>query len=173
MKKPPKTNAVRLLETHGIPHELLSYDFESGGSIAEHAAEKLGLGSPAVFKTLVVRGDKTGAFFAVVSGHRVLDLKKLASCSGNKRVELVAVKEVEPLTGYVRGGVTAIGSKKRFPVLVDELMTRQTKISVSAGRPGLQMLLAPSDYLRLTEATLGDISSPKLPGEMELEAESG
>ncbi len=173
MKKPTKTNAVRLLESQEVAYELRSYAFDPDDMVAERVAVKLGLSASAVFKTLVARGDKTGVVFAVVGADSVVDLKRLAQLSGNKRVELVPLEEVEPLTGYVRGGVTALGAKKSFPVFADERMRKEPRISVSAGRRGLQMLLAPADYLRVTSAVAGDISRRKASDEMEVEVDSG
>lgn len=170
--KPAKTNAVRLLERHGIAHDLVTYAVDPEDLLAEHVAQKIGLPAQAVFKTLVARGDKTGALFAVVAADSILDLKRLAQVSGNKRVELVPLKEVEPLTGYIRGGVTALGAKKSFPVFVDERMSQVQKVSVSAGRRGLQMLLAPADYIRVTGAVTGDICRLETPEEMEPGSES-
>lgn len=172
MKKPAKTNAVRLLETKRIEHELVSYEVDPDNLVAEHVASKIGLPPEAVYKTLLARGDRTGPIFAVVAADSILDLKALASLSANKRVELVPLKEVEPLTGYVRGGVTALGAKKAFPVFADLRLLEQPRISVSAGRRGLQMLLGPADYVRVTGATTGEISRLKTPGEMASDSES-
>lgn len=111
-----------------------------------------------VYKTLVGRGDKTGVLFAVLAANSELDLKALARLSGDRRVELVALKEVQPLTGYIRGGVTALGAKKDYPVFVDELFEVCDRVAVSAGVRGTQVLLRPADYLRATGAVVGPIA---------------
>ncbi len=128
---------------------------------AETVASKIGLPAEQVFKTLVSRGDRTGVLLAVVPGDAELDLKALARLSGDRRVELVPLREVQPLTGYVRGGVTALACKKEYPVLADETLELFDRISVSSGLRGLQILLAPADYLRAVRATLGAISKGK------------
>ena len=114
-----KTNAVRLLENLEIQYELLNYEVDINDLSAESTAEKLGLPPEQVFKTLVARGDRQGVCFAVIPGNTALDLKALAKLSENRKIELVSLKEVQPLTGYIRGGVTAIASKKDYPVFVD------------------------------------------------------
>jgi Cys-tRNA(Pro)/Cys-tRNA(Cys) deacylase len=156
-----KTNAVRLLETLGIPHELRSYDVDPDDLSAETVARKVGLPAEQTWKTLVVRGDHHGVCLAVIAGTSELDLKALARATGDSRVEMVPLKEVQPLTGYVRGGVTAFGCKKDFPVVVDELMELFELVSVSAGVRGTQILLAPSDYLRATRARVVSIARDK------------
>jgi Cys-tRNA(Pro)/Cys-tRNA(Cys) deacylase len=156
-----KTNAVRLLETLGIPHELRSYDVDPDDLSAETVAHKVGLPAEQTWKTLVVRGDRHGVCLAVIAGTGELDLKALARATGDSRVEMVPLKEVQPLTGYVRGGVTAFGCKKDFPVVVDELMELFELVSVSAGVRGMQILLAPSDYLRATRARVFPIARDK------------
>jgi Cys-tRNA(Pro)/Cys-tRNA(Cys) deacylase len=156
-----KTNAVRLLETLGIPHELRSYDVDPDDLSAETVARKVGLPAEQTWKTLVVRGDHHGVCLAVIAGTSELDLKALARATGDSRVEMVPLKEVQPLTGYVRGGVTAFGCKKDFPVVVDELMELFELVSVSAGVRGTQILLAPSDYLRATRARVMPIARDK------------
>lgn len=172
MSKPQKTNAVRKLEALGIRHELVSYAVDPDDLAAEHVAQKIGMPPASVYKTLLVRGDRSGPLFAVVSADSVLDLKRLAALSGDKRVELVPLSEVEPLTGYVRGGVTVLGARKSFPVYADLRIRTSARISVSAGRRGLQMLLAPEDYLTATRAQVGDIARRRSPGEVELDGES-
>ena len=128
---------------------------------AETVARKVGLPAEQVFKTLVARGDRTGVLLAVVPGDAELDLKALARLSGDRRVELVPLREVQPLTGYVRGGVTALACKKDYPVFADETLELFDSISVSSGLRGLQILLAPADYLRAVRATLGAIAKGK------------
>jgi Cys-tRNA(Pro)/Cys-tRNA(Cys) deacylase len=154
-----KTNAVRLLEEMGVRYELRAYDVDPDDLTAEAVADKVGLPAGQVFKTLVARGDRHGVCFAVVPGDRRLDLKALAKLTGDRKVETVPLKEVQPLTGYVRGGVTAPGAKKAYPVYVDETIERFDVVSVSAGRRGLQILLAPADYLRATGARPGPIAA--------------
>ena len=113
------------------------------------------------FKTLLARGDRNGPSFAVVPGNFELDHKALAKLSGDRKVELVSLKEVQPLTGYIRGGVTVLGAKKDYPVYADETIELWDVISISAGARGTQILLAPADYLRITNATVGEIARPK------------
>jgi Cys-tRNA(Pro)/Cys-tRNA(Cys) deacylase len=152
-----KTNAVRLLEEMGIAHELRAYEVDPDDLTAQTVAAKVGLPAEQVFKTLVARGDRHGICFAVVPGNCRLDLKALAKLTGDRKVETVPLKEVQPLTGYVRGGVTVPGAKKAYPVYVDELIELFEVASVSAGMRGLQILLAPAHYLRATGARLGPI----------------
>ncbi len=128
-----KTNAARLLDKLGILYQILSYDVDPDDLAAESTAHKVGLLPEQVFKTLVVRGDITGICFAVVPGNAQLDLKALARISGNRKVETVALKEVQPLTGYIRGGVTALASKKDYPVYLNETATLFEQITVSGG----------------------------------------
>ena len=153
-----KTNAMRALDTLGIPYEIREYDFDPDDLSAEKVAEKIGLPPDQVFKTLVARGDRHGVLLAVVAANAELDFKALARLSDNKTVEMVSLKEVQPLTGYIRGGVTALAGKRDFPVFVDELMQLFDVVAVSAGVRGQQMLLAPDDYVRATRATVGPIS---------------
>jgi len=152
-----KTNAVRILESLGVAYELRAYEVDPEDLSAETVARKIGLPLAQVFKTLVVRGDRQGLCLAVVAGDSELDLKALAALRGDRKVEPVALKEVQPLTGYIRGGVTALGAKKAYPVFLDVSATAFAVIAVSAGMRGLQTLLAPADYVRATGATLGAI----------------
>jgi Cys-tRNA(Pro)/Cys-tRNA(Cys) deacylase len=156
-----KTNAVRLLESLGIAHELRHYEVDPEHLEAEVVAEKIGLPAEQVFKTLVARGDLNGVCFGVVPGDMHLDGKALARLSGDRRVEVVSLKEVQPLTGYIRGGVTALAAKREYPVYVDETIELFDVIAVSAGVRGTQVLLAPADYLRATGATAGPIAKLK------------
>lgn len=158
---PAKTNAVRLLERAGVPHELLEYEVDPDDLAAESVAAKVGLPAEQVFKTLVTRGDRSGICFAVIPGDAALDLKALARATGDRKVETVSLKEVQPLTGYIRGGVTALAAKKDYPVYLDELATLHDRITVSSGRRGCQILLGPADYARATNATIVPISRPK------------
>jgi Cys-tRNA(Pro)/Cys-tRNA(Cys) deacylase len=154
-----KTNAVRLLEEMGIAYELRPYEVDPDDLTAQTVADKIGLPAEQVFKTLVVRGDRHGVCFAVVPGNGRLDLKALAKLSGDRKMETVPLKEVQPLTGYVRGGVTVLGAKKAYPLYVDETIELFDVVSVSAGMRGLQILLAPADYLGATGARLGPIAT--------------
>ena len=154
-----KTNAVRLLERLGIPFELREYEVDPDDLAAETVARKVGMPAEQVFKTLVVRGDRHGVCFAVVPGNCRLDLKALAKLTGDRKAETVPLKEVQPLTGYVRGGVTVLGAKKAYPVYVDETIELFEVVSVSAGMRGLQILLAPAEYLRATGGRLGPIAA--------------
>ncbi|WP_068815890.1 Cys-tRNA(Pro) deacylase [Phormidesmis priestleyi] len=156
-----KTNAVRVLDNLGIAYELRDYDINPDDLAAETVAAKIGFPPEQVFKTLVVRGDRTGILLAVIPGNTQLDLKALAQVSGDRKVETVSLKEVQPLTGYIRGGVTALACKKDYPIFVDELIEIFEVISISAGVRGTQILLAPADYLRAVKGTVGMISQDK------------
>jgi Cys-tRNA(Pro)/Cys-tRNA(Cys) deacylase len=156
-----KTNAARLLDSLGIPYELREYEVDPDDLAAESVARKVGLPPEQVFKTLVARGDKHGVCFAVVPGDQQLDLKALAQLSGDKKIETVPLKEVQPLTGYIRGGVTALAARKSYPVYADETLELFDLISISAGIRGAQLLLAPADYLRATSAAVGAIAKAK------------
>ena len=156
-----KTNAARLLDSLGIPYELRDYEVDPDDLAAESVARKIGLPPEQVFKTLVARGDRTGVLLAVVPGDAELDLKALARLSGDRKAEVVPLREVQPLTGYVRGGVTALAGRKDYPVFVDETIELFDVISVSAGARGTQILLAPADYLRATRAKAGAIAKDK------------
>jgi Cys-tRNA(Pro)/Cys-tRNA(Cys) deacylase len=156
-----KTNAVRLVDSLGISYEIREYEVDSDDLAAESVARKVGLPAEQVFKTLVARGDKHGVCFAVVPGDQQLDLKALAQLTRDKKIDTVALKEVQPLTGYIRGGVTALAAKKSYPVFADETLELFEVISVSAGVRGAQILLSPADYIRATAAKLGAISRVK------------
>ena len=156
-----KTNAVRLLERLGVPFELREYEVDPDDLAAETVARKVGLPPEQVFKTLVVKGDKHGVCLAVVPGDCELDLKALAKATGDKKTDTVPLKEVEPLTGYVRGGVTALVCKKAFPVFLDETAHHFDVISISAGLRGLQVLISPEDYIRAVDATVVAIAKDK------------
>ncbi len=153
-KKPEsvKTNAARLLEGAGVRFELREYPVDENDLSAPHVAEVIGMPPEQVFKTLVARGDRTGVLLACIPGDRELDLKALAAASGNKKVELVPLKEVLGLTGYIRGGVSPVGTRKPYPVYLDETAQLWDVISVSAGLRGVQMLVPPGDLARLVEA---------------------
>jgi Cys-tRNA(Pro)/Cys-tRNA(Cys) deacylase len=156
-----KTNAARLLDQLGIHYELREYDVDPDDLAAEIVAAKIGLPPEQVFKTLIARGERNGVCMAVVPGDQELNLKALANAAKERKVELVSVKELQALTGYIRGGVTALAAKREFPVYVDETVQLFDVISISAGVRGLQMLLAPSDYLRATKGIMADLSQPK------------
>ena len=156
-----KTNAVRLLDSLGVPYELCEYGVDPDDLAAESVAAKIGLPPEQVFKTLLASGDRNGPCFAVIPGNYELDLKALAKLSGDRKVELVPLKQVQPLTGYIRGGVTVLGAKKAFPVFVDETMELWGVVSISAGVRGTQVLVAPRDYLRITNAVLAEIAMEK------------
>jgi Cys-tRNA(Pro)/Cys-tRNA(Cys) deacylase len=156
-----KTNAIRLLERLGVAFGLREYEVDPEDLAAESVARKVGLPAEQVFKTLVARGDKYGVCLAVVPGDAQLDLKALARATGDKKVDTVPLKEVEPLTGYIRGGVTALACKKSYPVYIDETAELFDVISISAGLRGLQVLLAPGDYIRVTSARVVPIAKDK------------
>jgi len=153
-----KTNAVRILDNLNIKYELRDYEVDPDDLSAETVAAKIGYPLEQVFKTLVVRGDKNGVSLAVVPGNMQLDLKALAKLSGDRKADVVSLKEVQPLTGYIRGGVTALACKKDYPVYVDENMYLYASVSVSAGVRGTQIILAPEDYIRATNAKVALIS---------------
>ena len=156
-----KTNAARFLDQIGILYELRQYEVDPGDLAAETVAAKIGLPSGQLFKTLVAQGDKHGICMAVIPGDTELDLRALAAASGNRKIQLVPVKDLQKLTGYIRGGVTAIAAKKAYPVYADKSIERFDLISVSAGTRGLQILLSPADYLRVAKATLASIALNK------------
>jgi Cys-tRNA(Pro)/Cys-tRNA(Cys) deacylase len=156
-----KTNAARLLDGLRIAYELREYDPSDEHLPAEEVAQRIGMPPEQVFKTLVVRGDRTGVLLAVVPGSAALDLKALARLSGDRKCDTVPLKDVQPLTGYVRGGVTALATKKPYPTFVDATVTRFDRVSVSAGVRGTQIVLAPTDYVTVTKATVGAIAKAK------------
>lgn len=158
---PHKTNAVRLLDRLNIHYELREYEVDPDDLAAETVAAKIGLPPEQVFKTLVAQGDRSGTCMAVIPGDSELDLKALAEASGNRKIQLVAVKELQALTGYVRGGVTALAAKKDYPVYADETIELFDVISISAGVRGQQILLAPADYLQATHATVANLARAK------------
>src|SRR5512137_392454 len=154
-----KTRAMQILDRAGVPYTVREFQEEELG--AEEAAEKLGLPLAQVFKTLVVRGDRTGVILACLPGSATLSLKALARASGNKQVELVEPEDILRLTGYIRGGVSPLGGKKAYPVYVDQSAVEQFVLSISAGMRGMQLFLKPQDLIRVARATvapLGDQS---------------
>jgi Cys-tRNA(Pro)/Cys-tRNA(Cys) deacylase len=163
---PAKTNAARLLDSLSISYELRAYEVDPEDLTAISVARKIGLPAEQVFKTLLSHTNSGEHLFAVIPGDSELDLKKLAHAAGAKKTELASLKDVEPLTGYIRGGVTVMGARKPFPAFADETIELFDIISVSAGLRGLQLILSPADYLRATAATLADLTkAPAHPGE--------
>jgi Cys-tRNA(Pro)/Cys-tRNA(Cys) deacylase len=164
-KAATKTNAARLLDQMGIHYELRAYEVDPEDLAAETVAAKIGLPAEQVFKTLVARPvdrkDWHGVVMAVVPGDQELDLKALAVAAGEKKMELVPVKELQALTGYIRGGVTALAAKREFPVFVDETIELFDVVSISAGVRGLQILIAPADYLRAVKGRVAALGVEK------------
>jgi len=156
-----KTNAARILDNLHIHYELHSYEVGEDHQGAEHTARKLGIPPEQLFKTIVARGDRSGVLIACVPSTCEMQLKALAALSGNKRVALAPLQEVQPLTGYVRGGVSPVGCKTAFPVYLDESALRFPWISVSAGARGLQMFLDPRELCRAVNATTGSIAAQR------------
>lgn len=147
-----KTNAARLLDAAGIEYELVPYAWDESDLSAQHVAAQLGEPIEQVFKTLVLKGDKTAEFVCVVPGNMEIDLKTAARISGNKNCEMLHLKDLLPTTGYIRGGCTPIGMKKPFPVFIYESALLFDYIYISAGRRGLQIKIAPEDLFRFTSA---------------------
>jgi len=158
-----KTNAARLLDRAKVRYELVTYDVDPSDLSAETVARKIGLPEAQVLKTLLCRGEKRGPFFAIVPAGAALDLKAAARAMGDKKVAPVPLKEVEPLTGYVRGGVTVLGAKRAFPVVFEARALAHPVVSVSAGVRGTQMLLAPAAYVEVTSALVAEISRAGAP----------
>ncbi len=159
MSKTKKTNAARILDGLGIAYELKTYAVDESDLSAVHVAQMSGLNIEMIFKTLVARGDKTGVIMAVIGGGDELNLKALARASGNKSVEMIALKELLPLTGYIRGGCSPLGAKKNYPVFVDSRALTLDRISISAGLRGMQIVLAPRDLVRAVNATVADLTA--------------
>jgi Cys-tRNA(Pro)/Cys-tRNA(Cys) deacylase len=162
---PSKTNAARLLDQMGISYELREYEVDPDDLAAETVAAKIGLPPEQVFKTLVARPerstDRGGIVMAVIPGDQELNLKALAAAAGERKIQLVPVKELQALTGYIRGGVTALAAKRDFPVYVDETIELFDVVSISAGVRGLQILIVPADYLHATKGTIAALAEPK------------
>ena len=152
-----KTNALRILDAHSVAYDAVEYDVDEDALDAVSVAMKIGAEPESVFKTLVARGDKTGLCVFVIPGPFELNLKKAAAASGNKSVELIHLRELTPLTGYVRGGCSPIGMKKQYPTWIDETAQLFDRIYASAGQRGLQMFLAPADLLRVVGAEWADL----------------
>lgn len=146
----------------GIRYQLVEYEVDPNDLSAETVARKVSLPPEQVFKTLVVRGDRGGVYLAVIPGNQELDAKALARLTGDRHVEMAPLKEVQNLTGYIRGGVTVLGCKREYPVWADETLELFDVVSVSAGVRGRQILLSPADYLRATKAAVGAIARDKL-----------
>jgi Cys-tRNA(Pro)/Cys-tRNA(Cys) deacylase len=151
-----KTNAARILDQHKFEYELVEYTVDETDLSATTVAQKLGQDVEQVFKTLVMRGDKTGVFVVVIPGNAEVDLKKAAKLSGNKYAEMIAMKELLPLTGYIRGGCTPIGMKKAYPNYIHETCILYDHIFISAGVRGMQIKISPDDLISLTEMEVGD-----------------
>ena len=152
-----KTNAVRLLDTAGISYDLREYEVDEQDVSAEHVAETLGLSLETLYKTLVLKGNKDPYIVAVIPGNAHLDLKKIAKASGNKNCEMLPMKDLLSVTGYIRGGCSPIGMKKQFPTFIEEAAQLETHISVSAGKRGLQMVLNPVDLANIAHADWSDL----------------
>jgi Cys-tRNA(Pro)/Cys-tRNA(Cys) deacylase len=153
-----KTNAARYLDSLGIHYELRDYALDDENFSAVLVAEKIGLPPEQVFKTLLCATSDKGYIFAVIPGNTELDFKKLAQAVGARKTEMVSLKDIQPLTGYIRGGVTVFGAKKDFPVYVDETIELFDQISVSAGTRGTQIFLSPQDYIRAAKATVAPLT---------------
>ena len=158
-----KTNGARFLESLNIPFELREYEVDLDDLSAITVARKIAMPPEQVFKTLLVTGGPNVYRFAVIPGDAELDLKRLAQAASVKKIELASLKDVEPLTGYVRGGVTVMAARTAFPAYADETIELHDVVSVSAGSRGTQLVLAPADYLRATGATLADLTKPVHP----------
>jgi Cys-tRNA(Pro)/Cys-tRNA(Cys) deacylase len=163
VKPAQKTNAARLLDQMGIHYELREYEVDPDDLAAETVAAKIGLPPEQVFKTLVARGDRNGVCLAVIPGDQELNLKALAAVTGERKIQLVPVKDLQSLTGYIRGGVTALAAKHDFPVYVDETIELFDVVSISAGVRGLQILISPADYLRATKGMTAALAQAKSP----------
>lgn len=154
-----KTNAARILDRMGIEYSLVEYPVDPDNLAADHVAAELGEPIEQVFKTLVLRGDRNGIFVCVLAGNREVDLKKAAKASGNKKAEMIHMKELLPLTGYIRGGCTSIGMKKKYPTFISPDAFGFPFIYVSAGRRGLQIKINPNDLLKAAGATAAEIAT--------------
>jgi Cys-tRNA(Pro)/Cys-tRNA(Cys) deacylase len=155
-----KTNAIRLLEREGVAFEIRAYDVDESDLAVERAADKLGMAPETVFKSIITLGDATGPMFALVPAGTQVVPRLLAAASGNKHVEVAALKDVLELTGYIRGAVTPLAAKRPYPVYIDETAELWPRVGVSAGHRGLEVVLAPADLVRVTSARLADIARP-------------
>lgn len=156
-----KTNVARLLDKAKIAYQLVAYEVDENDLSAIHVAEQLGENVEQVFKTLILHGDKNGYFVCVIPGADEVDLKKAAKVSGNKKCEMIPVKELLPLTGYIRGGCSPIGMKKLFPTYIHQTAAHFEQIYISAGQRGLQVLLSPADLIREVKAQIADLTQDK------------
>lgn len=156
---PHKTNAMRQLDAAKIPYTPCAYTVDENDLSGVHIADQLGLPYEQVFKTIVTKGDRTGYLVLCIPCHKEIDLKKAAAATGNKRVEPIPVKELLGLTGYVRGGCSPVGMKKKFPTYFDQSAERRERITVSAGVKGMQLLLKSEDILRFTGAKAVDVTT--------------
>ena len=157
-----KTNGARFLESLGVSFELREYEVDPEDLSATTVARKIGMPPEQVFKTLLTSGGTGVYVFAVIPGDAELDFKKLARAAGLRKAEMAPLKEVQPLTGYIRGGVTVFGAKKAYPVFVDETAILFDKISVSTGTRGTQLILTPEDYLRAAAAQTADLTKDQI-----------
>lgn len=153
-----KTNAARILDRLKINYELIEYEVDESDLSAVHLAETAGIPIDKVFKTLVLEGDKNGYFVCIIPGGEEIDLKKAALASSNKKVAMIKMKDLEPLTGYIRGGCSPLGMKKYFPVYIDETAFNHSLIYISAGIRGMQIKLSPTDLLMACKANKVTIS---------------
>ena len=158
-KKIEKTNAARLLDKAGIAYRLIPYEFDENDLAAQHVADSLGQDIAQVFKTLVLHGDRTGYIVCVVPGNAEVDLKALAKVSGNKKVEMIPMKDLLGVTGYIRGGCSPVGMKKRFPTYFHSTATDFELIYVSAGVRGLQLEISPVDLIAAVSGTVAEVAS--------------
>ena len=158
-KKIEKTNAARLLDKAGVSYKLIPYEFDENDLAAQHVADSLGQDIARVFKTLVLHGDRTGHVVCVVPGNAEVDLKALAKASGNKKVEMILMKDLLSVTGYIRGGCSPVGMKKRFPTYFHTTALDFETIYVSAGVRGLQIEIAPADLIGFVEATVAPVAT--------------
>lgn len=158
-KKIEKTNAARLLDKAGVPYKLIPYEFDENDLAAQHVADSLGQDIARVFKTLVLHGDRTGHVVCVVPGNAEVDLKALAKTSGNKKVEMIPMKDLLSVTGYIRGGCSPVGMKKRFPTYFHTTALDFDTIYVSAGVRGLQIEIAPADLIGFVGATVASVAT--------------
>ena len=158
-----KTNACRILDQKKIAYELIPYEVDENDLGAQHIADQLGEDIDQVFKTLVLKGDKIGYFVCVIPGNDELDLKKTAKATGNKSCDLIPMKELLPLTGYIRGGCSPVGMKKQFPTFIHETAAGFEHVYVSAGKVGMQVELAPQDLIKTANCKLADVASDDAP----------
>ncbi len=153
-----KTNAIRILEKAGISYELREYDIDDGALTAEGVADVLGHEPERIFKTLILRGDRSGPMIALAPAGTEINVRALAKASGDKRVEMVPLRDVRSLTGYERGAVTPLGIQRNYPVFIDETVELWDIVGISGGEKGLEILLAPSDLLSVTSAVTADFA---------------